>query len=153
MLDNKIIGKRLKAARSAKDMTQGEFAAPACIDVSQYSRIERGVEGISLPKTVALSESHGINVLYLITGKGEILHNDQPGAPLNLDDIARMLQAIFDEQVLTRADVLAFGEYQVMKDAQNNREAREKIMEQINMLVGVNVSELKKRGNSPGRDN
>lgn len=69
---------------------------------------------------------------------------------VSLDDIAHALQRILEEQVLARADVRAFGEYQVMKDAKGDPAVREEIMAQINRLVGVNLGELRKRGNLAG---
>jgi transcriptional regulator with XRE-family HTH domain len=64
----------------------------------------------------------------------------------SLGSITRLLQRILDEQTLTRADVRAFGEYQVMKDSAGNEQVREEIMAQINRLVAVNLGELTKTG-------
>jgi transcriptional regulator with XRE-family HTH domain len=61
------------------------------------------------------------------------------GKKISLETIADDLQSILRQQVYTRAEIRAFGEYQVMKDSQGDKERREAIMEQINKLVSVNL--------------
>lgn len=60
------------------------------------------------------------------------------------------LRKILDEIILTRADVRAFGEYQVMKDAKGDENVRSAIMEQINKLVSLNLGSGAKTGTPAG---
>lgn len=99
----------MKTAREVIDLGSTEFAKKGSIDQSQYSKAERGIEGLGPEKMTQLLQAHGINPDYIATGKGEILLTDEKMVSLN--DIAQMLQMILNEQVLTRADILAFGEY------------------------------------------
>jgi transcriptional regulator with XRE-family HTH domain len=78
VLDKKAIGNRLKEAREAKGLNKSSFAEQAGIDISQYSKAERGIEGLGPDKLKLLVNKHGINADYLVTGKGEILQNNLP---------------------------------------------------------------------------
>jgi transcriptional regulator with XRE-family HTH domain len=148
LLDNKSIGERLKTARESLKLSRTVFANKGGIDQSQYSKAERGIEGLGPEKLNELMLAHGLNPDYIATGKGEILLSNEREVSLN--DIARMLQMILNEQVLTRANILAYGEYEVMKDSKGNPSVREKIMAQINKLVAVNLGELQKKGSRAG---
>lgn len=58
---------------------------------------------------------------------------------VNLSSISSRLHEIATQQVIARAEVRAFGEYQVMKDAKGDDEKRKLIMAQINNLIGANL--------------
>lgn len=66
-------------------------------------------------------------------------HNNDGVGKISLETIADDLQNVLRQQVYTRAEIRAFGEYQVMKDSLGDKERREAIMEQINKLVSVNL--------------
>jgi transcriptional regulator with XRE-family HTH domain len=50
----KEIGKKLKTARRAKDMTQTELADLVGLDVTSYARIERGEVNVSLDNFIKI---------------------------------------------------------------------------------------------------
>jgi hypothetical protein len=49
----------------------------AGVDISQYGRAERGIEGLGREKIMALAEKHGLNVDFISTGKGQILKGQE----------------------------------------------------------------------------
>lgn len=64
-----------------------------------------------------------------------------------LGKIESNLDRVSEDVILGRADLRAYGEYQVMKDAKGNEKTREKIMEQINILIAQNLTEFHKADN------
>jgi hypothetical protein len=71
----------------------------------------------------------------------------------SLETIQMALDKVLRRQILGRAEVRAFGEYQVMKDARNNKVVREEIMEQINRLVALNLGAISREGSSSDESN
>lgn len=64
----------------------------------------------------------------------------------SLGSISRGLDRVLNQQTLTRAEVRAYGQYQVSKDAGGNQEQIVKIMAQIGTLIGANLKANEKEG-------
>ena len=61
MLDYKIIGERLKKARTDKGLTQEALSSKIGVSIAYLSRIERGSSFISLKRLSQLCELLGVN--------------------------------------------------------------------------------------------
>jgi len=59
-------GKRVREIRKAKNLSQEELAALACIDRSYMGHIERGEKNITLTKIYQVAEALGIPAFKLI---------------------------------------------------------------------------------------
>ena len=77
MLDNKLLGERFKTARQRIGLKARPFAIKGGIDISQYSKIERGEAGLSREKISEVAKIHGINMDFITTGKGPILIGEE----------------------------------------------------------------------------
>lgn len=110
--------------------------------------------GISAPKIYKwkdrnseISLSDALKLQEWIDKQGSNLYNSRnpqqivPGETVEdkLDQIQASLTDLQKQQILTRADVRAFGEYHVMKDAKGDDQVRLEIMEQINRLVSLHL--------------
>ena len=89
----------MREARKATGLKSYQFAEKAGIDSSQYSKAERGIEGLGSEKIKQIVKAHGINMDFLSTGKGEILHSGNDGGqgvskddPLTVKSLARALE-------------------------------------------------------------
>jgi hypothetical protein len=65
----------------------------------------------------------------------------------NLSQVSTNLNDVSQNVTLGRADVRAFGKYQVMKDANNNPKRYEKIMDEISKLLALSLTEVQTVGN------
>lgn len=70
MIDNKTIGERLKTVRTLINVNPSRFASDAGVDISQYAKAEKGAKGLGNSKLMDLCSTWGINMDYLLTGKG-----------------------------------------------------------------------------------
>ncbi len=59
-------GKRVREIRKAKNLSQEELAALACIDRSYMGHIERGEKNITLTKIYQISEALGVSANELL---------------------------------------------------------------------------------------
>lgn len=75
----------------------------------------------------------------IVEGERKSRQKDEVSEDVNLVTISKKLDQVLTQQVLTRAEVRSFGEYQVMKDAKGVDSVRREIMEQINKLIGANL--------------
>src|SRR6185312_13309455 len=123
MADNKTIGERIKKARDAIGLSLAEFAGPVKIDTSRFSKIERGIEGIGLPQIIALAEKHRINIMFLVTGQGEILQNgpDNHGPTDPKSHLDFSAQQLFHMYLKTaeRQDVIIEGQTAILKNIES----------------------------------
>lgn len=65
-MNQAALGKRIKAAREKKNMTQEELAAAVDYGVGHISVIERGVKPPKLDKLVAIANILGVGTDYLL---------------------------------------------------------------------------------------
>ena len=65
-MDQAALGKRIKAAREKKNMTQEELAAAVDYSVDHMSVIERGVKPPKLDKLIAIANILGVGTDYLL---------------------------------------------------------------------------------------
>lgn len=70
-------GERLREARELLRLDQRQFASLLQISHSQYSKIERNERPLN-PKFIDVLEKKGINVNYILTGKGELKLSPEP---------------------------------------------------------------------------
>lgn len=90
-MNQEALGKRIKAAREKKNMTQEELAAAVDYGVGHISVIERGVKPPKLDKLVAIA-----NVLDV--GTDELLQEDLDSAVLlHASEISEKLKALSPE--------------------------------------------------------
>lgn len=69
VVDYKIIGKRLRGAREAQDMTQGELANGIGVCTSYIGQLERGEKKPSIETIVKVCSALNIPVDYLLFGR------------------------------------------------------------------------------------
>lgn len=65
-MNQTALGKRIKAAREKKNMTQEELAAAVDYSVDHMSVIERGVKSPKLDKLVTIANVLGVGTDYLL---------------------------------------------------------------------------------------
>ena len=92
MLDYKIIGERLKKARTDKGLTQEALSNKINVSIAYLSRIERGSSFISLKRLSQLCELLNIS-------EGQILNGTNIDSKNYLsNDFAKLLNQCTDEQ-------------------------------------------------------
>lgn len=87
-----LFGERLRARRTALNLTQEHVSQQAGITLRFYQMVERGEKSVSLDTLISLSETLSISVDYLLFGNLPISHENP---------IAKMLHALSPDQ---RAD-------------------------------------------------
>ena len=92
MLDYKIIGERLKKARTDKGLTQEALSSKIGVSIAYLSRIERGSSFISLKRLSQLYELLGVNEGLIMNGA-----NMDSKSYLN-NDFAKILNECTEEQ-------------------------------------------------------
>ncbi len=97
-------GERLKEARYFLQMNQTQFSSLLGLSLSQYGKIERGDRPIN-PKYVQVLEGKGIDVNYVITGKGKLKKE------VTADARQISLEGLTDSQIR-----LIIGIVELMKD-------------------------------------
>lgn len=167
MFDRKEIADRLKAAREAlpNPVNATQFAKRAKgVDGSQYSKFEKGGP-MGNKKIMELCSVWGINVDWVYRGEGGMFveedastnlpQKQKPGIDnrafeenhsitdvmISLGTILQKVDRVLIEQTIARAEVRAYGQYQVSKDAHGDQAAILKIMEQIGKLIDANLAD------------
>ncbi len=69
--DYELIGKRIKAERIKKKLTQEDMAEKINTSIAFYSRIETGRSHINLRRMLEIADILGVSAGYFITGVGE----------------------------------------------------------------------------------
>ena len=99
MLDYKIIGERLKKARTDKGLTQEALSNKINVSIAYLSRIERGSSFISLKRLSQLCELLNISEGQILNGTNidskNYLSND---LFMNRNDFAKILNECTEEQ-------------------------------------------------------
>ena len=90
----KSIGKRLKAQRIKKGLSQEELAELIHISDRQYRRYEAGTASISFDVGNALVEALDLDFDYFVTGKHSIDHYLEQGLEKMPDDLYRKYRDI-----------------------------------------------------------
>lgn len=62
------MGKRLRIIRIEENYTQEQFAEILGMSTAYYSKVERGIHGLSLKKLVEVYEKLNVDINYLLTG-------------------------------------------------------------------------------------
>ncbi len=91
-MNQEALGKRIKAAREKKNMTQEELAAAVDYGVGHMSVIERGIKPPKLDKLVAIANVLGV-------GTDELLQEDLNSAVLlQASELSEKLKALSPEK-------------------------------------------------------
>ena len=91
-MNQSALGKRIKAAREKKNMTQEELAAAVDYSVDHMSVIERGVKTPKLDKLVAIANILGV-------GTDELLQDDLNSAVLlQASELSEKLKTLSPEK-------------------------------------------------------
>ena len=91
-MNQSALGKRIKAAREKKNMTQEELAAAVDYSVDHMRVIERGVKTPKLDKLVAIANSLGV-------GTDELLQDDLNSAVLlQASELSEKLKTLSPEK-------------------------------------------------------
>jgi len=91
-MDQEALGKRIKAAREKKNMTQEELAAAVDYGVGHMSVIERGVKPPKLDKLVAIANALGV-------GTDELLQDNLDSAVLlQASELSEKIRALSPEK-------------------------------------------------------
>lgn len=75
VIDYKLIGKRIKARRKEKNMTQEVLAEKADVSVGYISQIERGICKVNLDTLAVISDALGCELSFFINGASAIHHS------------------------------------------------------------------------------
>ena len=67
-VDYKVMGQRIKSARTAKNMTQEELAEKLNLSVAFLSRVERGSSHVNLQRLAQLGEALDVPESYFLDG-------------------------------------------------------------------------------------
>ena len=90
-MDQAALGKRIKAAREDRNMTQEELAAAVDYGVGHISVIERGVKPPRLDKLVAIANALGV-------GTDSLLQDDlDAGVSLQASELSEKLKGLSPE--------------------------------------------------------
>lgn len=73
------------------------------------------------------------------------------GEPVSLETLQTDLDNILHHQVLTRAEVRAYGQYPISRDAKGNKVQVVRIMQEIGMLVAEHEANILKEGIRAGK--
>lgn len=94
-----------------------------------------------------------IEANWLVMGKGPMISNEietrepkEINTP-SLGTIQKGLNTVLEQQRLTRAEVRAYGQYQVGRDARGDQDQVVKILAEIGMLVASHEAAISKGGN------
>ena len=89
----KDIGERIRRQRKFRELTQEDF----------YSKVERGIHGLSYDSLIELSKILGVSVDYILTGK---VASDISSPILDIINTAPIDKRIYLEQILFYASQL-----------------------------------------------
>ncbi len=102
---DRAVGARLKQARVAKGLTQGQAAAGAGISYQQWQKYEKGQSRIPVERLRAAAEAFGVGLGWLMEDRNGAGFSEDPAAylsaPVREWDVRRLsglLAAITDEQ-------------------------------------------------------
>lgn len=73
--DYSVIGRRIKKARTDKNITQLELAEKLEFSVAYLSRVERGSSQINLKRLIQIAEILDVSPSYLLTGSNTKSNN------------------------------------------------------------------------------
>lgn len=100
-MNQEALGKRIKAAREKKNMTQEELAAAVDYGVGHISVIERGVKPPKLDKLIAIANALGV-------GMDELLQEDLNSAVLlQASVLSDKLKALSPEKQRRALNIIA----------------------------------------------
>lgn len=74
-------GRRIKALRQKKDMSQQEVAEKMGIHVKTISKAERGINGLSVDNLVLMAELFQVSIDYIVLGNENESQNIFVGVP------------------------------------------------------------------------
>ena len=65
-MDSRVVGRRIKAVREAKNMSQEDLAALADLSATHISVIERGTKSMRIDNFVMIANALGVSADYLL---------------------------------------------------------------------------------------
>lgn len=68
---NKLIGRRIRALRQERRMSQARLGEPLGISFQQVQKIERGINRISAGRLVIVANVLGVSAAYFLEGLGD----------------------------------------------------------------------------------
>ena len=96
-LDYKLMGERIKQARKIKRYTQAQISEIIDMSSKNFSQLERGETGISVPTLISLCRALEVSTDYILFG---VEKNTQHSS------ISRMLSELNEEQQLYAEKIL-----------------------------------------------
>jgi transcriptional regulator with XRE-family HTH domain len=100
------IYERLKAVRTALQLSQKDFAQAICTSQSFYARLERGVIQVNDRIIELVCYKYGVRKEYLKDGKGEMFVDKLDTQLRQLERIYNELNGIFQDYLLVQAKEL-----------------------------------------------
>ncbi len=120
-IKNKKIGIRLRSVRKQAGLTQAQTAKILGIETSTYTKIETGVNQLTVPHCIALAERFNISLDALILGKGEIKEDEQ-GVP----EIIRLARELEENDPVMKFQIIS-RIYELMAEREMDNRARKDI--------------------------
>ena len=99
----KDIGERIRRQRVYRKPTQEKIASLLGVTPNFYSKVERGIHGLSYESLIQLSKILGVSVDYILTGK---VVSDISSPILDIINTAPVDKRIYLEQILLSASQL-----------------------------------------------
>ena len=99
----KDIGERIRRQRKFRELTQEEVSSLLGVTPNFYSKVERGLHGLSYDSLIELSKILGVSVDYILTGK---VASDISSPILDIINTAPIDKRIYLEQILFYASQL-----------------------------------------------
>jgi len=89
-------GSKLRQAREALGMIQRVFGGPLGLNEANIKDIETGRKKLTPELATQIEEAHGINMRWLLTGKGEMFLVEKNGVDLIVPEELQGVRVAFD---------------------------------------------------------
>jgi transcriptional regulator with XRE-family HTH domain len=119
------IGSRLKKVRVAKKLSMNRIAAMVSITKGGYSKIENDLSDPKASTLVSLSKQLGFNLVWLLTGEGEMF-------TCNKEDNAEIKKRLAEAEEELRQLRLQYASLQ-----DQNEELNQEIKDRLRQIVGL----------------
>jgi transcriptional regulator with XRE-family HTH domain len=119
---NSTINERLKAVRSALNLSQTEFCKGIYISQSFYAQLEGQTKNVNERIIELITLKYGVNKKWLLTGKGEMFSQPAPNRDLNqLLEIYKELDPPFKAYILLQIKQLLEVQAQTKQQETSNK--------------------------------
>lgn len=108
LLDQKEIGKRIRAQREAKRLTRDQLAAKLGITGKFISDIEYGEKGMSLQTLIGLSNALGMSVDFVLQGNSVMGEEENPELKRIKQNILAPLSVCNEEELKCMEQIAQF---------------------------------------------